>query len=333
MRRALAIGKAAFGMIALSLAVLSGALLLPGNALAQGAGDYPTKPINMIIPFAAGGGTDVVGRFIATAMGEVLGQTVVVLNRPGAAGVLGTQLTKAAPADGYTVMFTSQSIVTQTYEPDAKASHRDFVLVGMLNQDAFGLAVEKSAKWKTLKEFIEDARKQPGVLSVGTTGFGSATYMQIPLLEKAAGIKLNPIPYNGSAGMHTAIMGKNVDAAGVVLGDAASLLKAGQVRMLGIMSANRLEMYPDVPTYRELGVPVDFIFWRGLFVHKDTPAPVVAALRAAVGKVARNPAFKERMVQANFIPAAVVDEAETQAFVRKEESVVEEVLKSLKPAK
>jgi tripartite-type tricarboxylate transporter receptor subunit TctC len=329
MRTAFRIGKAALAMVALAAA----ALLAPASAMAQGAGDYPSKPINMIVPFAAGGGTDVVGRFIATALGEVLRQTVVVLNKPGAAGVLGTQLTKAAPADGYTIMFTSQSIVTQSYEPEAKASHKDFILIGMLNQDAFGLAVEKSAKWKTLKEFIDDAKKQPGVLSVGTTGFGSATYMQIPLLEKAAGIKLNPIPYNGSAGFQTAILGKNVDAAGVELGDAAALLKGGQLRMLGIMSANRIDMFPDVPTYRELGVNVDFIFWRGLFVSKDTPAPIVAALRTAVGKVARNPAFKDRMVQGNFIPAAMVDDAETHAFIRREETLVEEVLKSLRPAK
>ncbi|MBG9390682.1 tripartite tricarboxylate transporter substrate binding protein [Caenimonas aquaedulcis] len=314
------------------VALAATSFLAPGQARAQGAGDYPNRPINMVIPFAAGGGTDVVGRFIATALSEVLNQPVVVLNRPGAAGVLGTQVTKAAPADGYTLMFTSQSIVTQSYEPEAKASHRDFILIGMLNQDAFGLAVEKSAKWRTLKEFIDDAKKQPGALSVGTTGFGSATYMQIPLLEKAAGIKLNPIPYNGSAGFQTAVLGKTVDAAGVVMGDAAALLKGGQLRMLGIMSANRLEMFPDVPTYRELGVNVDFIFWRGLFVHKDTPAPIVAALRTAVGKVARSPAFKDKMVNASYIPAAIVDDAETHAFIRKEEGIVEEVLKSLKPA-
>lgn len=328
MQSTIAKGKAALAVVALAIA----SWLAPAAAIAQVAGDYPSRPINMIIPFAAGGGTDVVGRFIATALGDVLAKPVVVLNRPGAAGVLGTQITKAAPADGYTLMFTSQSIVTQTYEPDPKASHRDFILIGMLNQDAFGLAVEKSAKWRTLKEFIEDAKKQPGVLGVGTTGFGSATYMQIPLLEKAAGIKLNPIPYNGSAGFQAAVLGKNVDAAGVVMGDAAALLKGGQLRMLGIMSASRLEMFPDVPTYRELGVSVDFIFWRGLFVHKDTPAPIVAALRTAVGKVARSSAFKDKMVHASYIPAAMVDEAETQAFIRKEESIVEDVLKSLKPA-
>jgi tripartite-type tricarboxylate transporter receptor subunit TctC len=312
MQTATARFKAAIAATALGLI----GLVASGGAAAQAAGDFPNKVINMVVPFGPGGGTD-----------------VIVVNKPGAAGVLGTQFVKAAPADGYTLMFTSQSIVTQTYETEGKASHKDFILLGMLNQDAFGLAVEQSAKWRSLKEFIDDARTRPGALSVGTTGFGSATYMQIPLLEKAAGIKLNPIPYNGSAAFQNALLAKNIDAAGVVVGDAAGLLKGGQLRMLGIMSANRLEQFPDVPTYRELGVNVDFIFWRGLFVHKDTPAPVVAALRAAVAKVAANPAFKDRMVKASFIPAALVGEAETQAFIRREETLVEEVLKSLKPGK
>lgn len=296
------------------------------------AADYPSRPINLVVPFPPGGGTDVVGRFIAQSLGDALGQPVVVLNKAGAAGVLGTQFVKQAPADGYTLMFTSQSIVTQTYEPDAKASHRDFILVGMLNQDAFGLAVEQKAKWRTLKDFIDDAKKNPGALSVGTTGFGSATYMQIPLLEKAAGIKLNPIPYNGSAGFQNAVLGKTVDAAGVVVGDAAGLLKGGQLRMLGIMSAQRLDSMPDVPTYRELGVPVDFIFWRGVFVHKDTPPAIVATLRGNLAKVAKTPAFRERMAQGSFIPADLTTETDTTAFIRKEEGVVEDILKTLKPA-
>ena len=113
------------------------------------------------------------------------------------------------------------------------------------------------------------------------------------------------------------------------MGDGASLLEDGRLRLLGVMSENRLEAYPDVPTYRELGMQLDWIFWRGLFVHKDTPAPVVAVLRKAVAKVARNPAFRTRMHQSNFVPAAIVDEAELGTFLRKEEAIVDEVMKTL----
>jgi tripartite-type tricarboxylate transporter receptor subunit TctC len=309
--------------------VLAGAAatLLATGAIAADA--YPTRTIQMVVPYSAGGGTDVVARFIADALGNTLPQKVVVLNKAGAAGMLGAQAVKAAPADGYTLLFTSQSIVTHEQESQGKISHKDFIFLGMLNQDAIGLAVDQKAKWRTMREFLDDARKAPGTLSVSTTGPGSVTHMQIPLIEKAAGVKLNPIPFPGSAGTQMAVLSNTVNAVSVIMGDGASLLKDGKLRLLGVMSANRVEAHPDVPTYKELGMPLDWIFWRGLFVHKDTPAPVVATLRQAVAKVARSQAFQSRMVQSNYIPAAIVDEPELAAFLRKEEGIVDEVMKSL----
>ena len=185
------------------------------------------------------------------------------------------------------------------------------------------------------EEFLSEARSNPGKVTIGTTGFGSATYMQIPLLEKAAKVKFNPIPYPGSAGFHTAVLAGHVDASGVVVGDAAGLLRSGQLRLLGVMSPKRLEKFPDVPNYRELGIDVDFIFWRGLFVHKDTPPAIVKVLRDAVTRVANAPGFKATMEKGNFTPAAVVSDAETQVFLTKEERMVQEVLANLasKPAK
>jgi tripartite-type tricarboxylate transporter receptor subunit TctC len=150
--------------------------------------------------------------------------------------------------------------------------------------------------------------------------------MQIPLIEKGAGIKLNTIPYGGSSGVNTALLGGVTNAASVVVGDTAALLKDGKARLLGVLSSSRLETFPDVPTFRDIGINVDWVFWRGLFVHKDTPAPVVAMLRQAVIKVAASPTFRQQMKQGNFIPAAITDEAELAAFLRKEETVVEEVL-------
>jgi tripartite-type tricarboxylate transporter receptor subunit TctC len=312
-----------------AMAGAAAAVAAPGLVLAQSPDVFPNKVISIIVPFGPGGGTDVVGRFIAQHMGEVLPQKAIVVNKPGAAGMLGTQTIKSSPADGYTLMFTSQSVVSQTYESQGKASHRDLVFLGMLNQDALGIAVEQKAKWRTLKEFIDDAKKDPGGLSVGTSGVGSVTHMEVLLLEKAAGIKLNAIPYPGSTGTQTALLSGTVNAAAVVVGDGAALLKDGRMRLLGIMSGSRMEAFPDVPTLRESGINVDFIFWRGLFAHKDTPAPVVATLRQAVARVARSPAFKAQMVQGNFIPAAMVDEAELEAFIRKEETIVEDVRKAI----
>ncbi len=180
-----------------AMVATAAAIAAPGWAGAETQDGYPTKVINLIVPFGPAGGSDVVGRFIAQYLGEALSQQVIVLNKPGAAGMVGTQYLKSAPADGYTLMFTSQSVVSQTYESQGKVSHKDLIFLGMLNQDAIGLAVQQNAKWRTLKEFTEDARKRPGAISVGTSGVGSVTDMQVVLLQQATGIELNPIPFPG----------------------------------------------------------------------------------------------------------------------------------------
>lgn len=311
-----------------AIAAVSAVIAAPGLAVAQTQEPYPNRVINLVVPFPPGGGTDVVGRFVALHLGEVLPQKLIVVNKAGAGGLVGSQYVKAAPADGYTLMFTSQSIVTQSYDPQGKVSDKDFTFLAVLNQDAIGLAVEQKSRFRSIKDFIEEARKNPGAVSVGNSGVGSVTQMQIPLIEKAAGIKLNAIPYAGSAGMHNAALSGTVDAASVVVGDAAGLIKDGKMRMLAILSPERLEGFADVPTLRELGINIDWTFWRGLFVHKDTPAPVVAILRQAVAKVANSSVFRQQMVQGNFIPAAIVDEAALAAFIRKEQTIVEEIIRA-----
>jgi tripartite-type tricarboxylate transporter receptor subunit TctC len=293
--------------------------------------DFPSgnKMITMVVPFPPGGGTDVVGRMIATTMEKVLPTKVIVANKPGGGGTVGTQAVAAAKPDGYTIMFTSQSVVTQTYQTKGAVSHHQFAILGMLNDDVFGLAVARNAPWRTLQDFIKEAKEKPGKLRVGTTGVGSITYMQIPLLEKGAGIKLQAIPYQGSQPQHMAALGGHVEACGAVIGDAIGLLKSGDLRLLGVMSAKRLKEFPDVPTYREMGVDVDFIFWRGLFVHKDTPKPVVSILREATAKVAHSETYKEMVTKAGYTPAALVTEEELQNLIKNEEKIVQEVLKDL----
>jgi tripartite-type tricarboxylate transporter receptor subunit TctC len=311
-----------------ALAAAAAALAAPAALLAQEA--FPSRVINLVVPFPPGGGTDVVGRLIAQHLGEVLPQKVIVVNRGGAGGMVGSQSVKAAPPDGYTLMFTSQSVVSQTYQPDSKVSHRDFAFLGVLNTDALGLAVPQGSRWRTLQDFVADAKKEPGAVTVGHPGVGSVNHTQILLLEKAAGVKVNAIPYSGSAGTHNAVLAGTTQAAAVVVGDAAALIKDGKMRLLAIMSPTRLEGFPDVPTYRELGVNADFIFWRGMFAHKDTPAPVLATLRQALGKVAGNATFRQQMAQGNFIPAAMLDPAELEAFLKKEEVIAQEVRAAVK---
>ncbi len=313
----------------LSLIYVTLALLAAAVTPSVCAQDYPNHVISLVVPFPPGGGTDIVGRIIANAMSEVLPARVIVVNKAGAAGVVGSESVLAAQPDGYTLLFTSQSIVTQTFETKGKVSHKNFTFLGMLNQDAYGIAVAQKAKWQNLQEFLSDAKRKPGEITIGTTGFGSATYMQIPLLEKAAGVKFLPVPYPGSAGFHTATLAGQIDSCGVVVGDAAGLLNAGQLRLLGVMSPKRLESFPSVPSYKEIGINVDFIFWRGLFVHKNTPQAVVKVLRGAVTAVANSASFKDKMVKGNFIPAALTSEAELQTFIQNEERMIQDVWKDV----
>ncbi|MDO8597701.1 MAG: tripartite tricarboxylate transporter substrate-binding protein, partial [Sulfuricaulis sp.] len=138
-------------------------VIFAGIDSSEAAGiEFPNKVINLVVPFPPGGGTDVVGRMIAEVMGEFLPTKVIVVNKGGAAGVVGTQQVALAKPDGYTLLFTSQSIVTQSYETKGRVSHKQFILLGMLNEDAFGIAVARDAPWQTLQEFIKDAKTRPG---------------------------------------------------------------------------------------------------------------------------------------------------------------------------
>jgi len=308
----------------MALAGLGAGLMGPLAAPAQEA--FPNRTINLVVPYPPGGGTDIVGRFIAEALGEVLPQKAIVVNKGGANGIVGAQHVKSERPDGHTLMFTSQTIVAQTYEPAPKISHKDFTLIGILNQDAFGLAVAANSKWKTMQDLIADARANPGKVSVGIT-----TPIPISILERATGVKFNHIPYAGSAGFQTALLANTVAAATVVVGDATQLLLGDKLRLVGVMSPQRVERFPNVPTFREAGANADFIFWRGLFVHKDTPPAIVATLRQAVAKIGASQSFRDRLTKANFIPANMVGEAELNSFLAKEEVQVEAVMKQLFP--
>lgn len=276
---------------ALALALAASAAHAQAPAAAQGTG-FPNRVISLVVPFPPGGGTDLVGRLIALALGDVLPQKVIVVNRGGAGGLVGSQSVKAAPPDGHTLMFTSQSIVTQAYDSGGKVSDKDFVFLGVLNQDAIGIAVEQKARWRSIREFVDEARQNPGVLSVANSGVGSVTQMQIPLIEKAAGIRLNPIPFAGSAGTHSAVLAGTTHAASVVVGDAAGLIKEGKMRLLATMSASRLDAFPDVPTLRELGIAFDvpefgFDFWG----PGNMPPALAERITRAIEQAVHDPGF------------------------------------------
>jgi tripartite-type tricarboxylate transporter receptor subunit TctC len=303
--------------------------ILSSKAYAQTKADvskeFPTKPISLVVSWTAGGGTDLSARIFTSFLEKYLPTKVIVANKAGGGGSIGAQYVAAEKPDGYTLLFTSQSLVLSTYETKGRVSHEDFRLIGVCSEDAFGILVRKDAPWKTFDEFIRHIKNNPGKVTIGSTGVGSYGYLSITQMEKAAGAKFQSVPFPGSAQAFTNTLGGHVDCCSVPSSDATTLLKAGELRMLGIGSERRSVLLPDVPTYKEMGTNVVSVIWRGVLVHKDTPRPVVNILREAIGKALHLQAYKDKMIEAGFVPDDLTDEGKLQELMKKEDKMASEM--------
>jgi tripartite-type tricarboxylate transporter receptor subunit TctC len=283
--------------------VLSAMALAPAasTALAQSAAaDFPSRPVRVIVPLAPGGGSDIVARITAAALGEVWGQTVIVDNRPGAGSSIGTAIAAKAVPDGHTVLISSSSIaITPALYKDLPFDmKRDFAPVSLLASQPSVLAVNASVPATTVKELIAIARAQPGKLAYGSAGPGSATHLGSELFRVAAGIDLLHLPYK-SAGLATnALLGGEAQ---VLLTNMASVLphlKGGKVRALGVTSLKRSPLAPDIPTVAESGLPkFEYLTWYGMIVPSATPKARVDVLYRDTAKAIRLPQYLERFTQ------------------------------------
>ncbi len=245
---------------------------------------YPEKPINMVVPWGAGGSGDMSSRLVADKIAEFLGQPIMSVYKPGGGGTLGAGFVSKARPDGYTILAASSSPILlapilkkHDYSPD------DFIPVGIFSKSCNWLAVKADAKWKNLREFIEEERKFPGRLKVGSYGKLTPADFAIQLINKYEKINLTHIPYKSTTEALTAVLGGHIDA-GMVAG-AGGLLEAGQVRILAIALEQRLENLPDVPIFKEFGyplVPPGGRYW--LCFPKGTPKEIVDRFSAAQEK-------------------------------------------------
>ena len=266
--------------------LLFGALSVAGTASAADA--YPTRPLRIIVPFPPGAITDAMSRALATELGKVVGQSVIVENKPGAGTLIGTQAVKTAPADGYTVLFQLSSLATNIHvlkQPGYSLS--DFKPVAMLGQSAMVLVASK--KFSTLQDLVAFGKAHPGELNCSGTGDGSATVIGSKL-KQAAGIDWALINYKGGAEAVQAVMAGDVHIS--LPTQAAPLIYANpdKLNVLAVTSRKRVEFLPDVPTFAELGYPaIDAGTWFGLFVRSDTPPAAVDKLKSALAEVLRLP--------------------------------------------
>ena len=272
------------------------AALLATPAAAQ---DYPTRPVTLIVPFPAGGGVDVIGRIVAEKLTAALGQQVIVDNRGGAAGVIGTRVAKAAAPDGYTlVMATSGSIAINPtlYASPGYEPRKDLAPIGLISSTPIVLMAHPSAPQQTLAEVIAFAKANPGKLDIGTPPPGTSAYLGAELLKSMAGIDFTIVTYKGTGPLTTDLIGGHVKLALNVLAPALSNLKSGGLKALAVLGPKRSSLLPDVPTSAEAGLPgFESGLNYGLLAPSGTPRPIIERLNAALRAGIDTPEVRARI--------------------------------------
>jgi tripartite-type tricarboxylate transporter receptor subunit TctC len=272
------------------------ALLAVAAAFATHAQTYPSKPVKIIVPFAAGGPADIYARVIAQKLGEAMGQPFIVEDKPGAGSLIGTEAVAKSAPDGYTLLLMSNThTVNETLVPNKPyVLMRDFVGVAPINYSDLVLVAHPSLQVSTLGELLKLAKARPGKLNYASSGTGTPYHMAGELFKSMAGVHLVHIPYRGSTGARTDLLGGQVDLMFDAVTTMADHAKAGKVKALATTGAQRSSVLPDVPTMSEAGVPgYEATIWLGLLAPKGTPPALVQRLNEAVSKVTSQPEIRQ----------------------------------------
>jgi tripartite-type tricarboxylate transporter receptor subunit TctC len=283
------------------LLLLLGGLIAYGNR--AGADEYPRRPISLICPWAAGGGTDRVSRMVAALLSKELGKPVTVINRTGGSGAVGHTAGATARPDGYTITMITAELTMMHWLGLAKVTYKDYIPVVQLNQDPAAINVRADAPWANVKELQDYILANPGKLKASGTGKGGSWDLARAGWLKAAGISVDAVPWVPSTGAAPALqelIAGGIDIVTCSLPEAVSLIDAKKVKVLAIMSDDRDPMFSDVSTLREQGIDWSFGAWRGIGVPKDTPEAVVGRLENALEKIAKSEQFLDFMQKNGF---------------------------------
>ena len=296
------------------------ATTLAGLMLPAGAQDYPTKPVRIVVPFAAGGPADVFARQLAQYLSESLKQSFVVEDQPGAGSIIGTNAVAHAAPDGYTLLAMSNTHTTNESLVPTKpfALMRDFVPVSPINYSDLVMVVHPSVAAKDLKEFIALAKSKPGGLNYASSGTGTPYHMAGELFKSMSGTDIQHVPYRGSSGARNDVIGGQVQMMFDAITTMAPNVQAGQVRALGTTGDKRSTVLPDVPTVAEAGVPgYEATIWLGIMAPKGTPQAIVDKLNAEIRKVVNAPAVKETWAKQGAVPMTL-SPAAFDAYLRRD---------------
>jgi tripartite-type tricarboxylate transporter receptor subunit TctC len=290
----------------LAMILLAG---LTGIAHAQA---WPNKPIRMIVPLAAGSAVDNAARIVAQKMGQNLGQSIVIENQPGAAGLIGAgSVAKAAP-DGYTLGGFNDSIMTMVPNMTPRMPWdilKDFEPVSLVATVEWGLVVNAEAPEKTAADLIAAAKKSPGEINYGSGGNGSPQHIAMALFASQAGLNVKHVPYKGATQAAMGVAGKEVDTAFQGIATVNPLIKAGKLRLIGVTTPRRLPQFPDVPTVSESGLPgFEFNSWFTIMAPAGTPKDIVHRLAAEVQKALADPEVREKLYAQGLSPRGTTPE-------------------------
>jgi len=289
------------------------------SALAQ---TYPSAPIRIITPFAAGSGADIVARLIAQGMGTELGQSVIVDNKPGAGGNLGVGMGAKAAPDGYTLTLGTSGPLTvnQTLYGNLPFDpNKDFAPISLVAMGPMVVVTSTTSRFKTLADLLAAAKVSPQALNYGTPGVGSAPHLAAALLLSASSVEMTHIPYKGNGEALSELLGERLDAVFSGLPSVVPLAKAGKLRPLAVTGTKRSAMLPDVPSVVEAGFPAaQAQVWYGLMAPAQTPGEIVVRLHTAIEKAVNQPGMKEKFIELGLEPA--IDSPEEFRTLIKEDS-------------
>jgi tripartite-type tricarboxylate transporter receptor subunit TctC len=299
-------------------------------AAAARAENWPSRLIKATIPFGAGSAADVVPRLVFDRLSAELGQSIVVENRPGAGGTLGTALVVKADPDGYNILAQSSALaISPAIYPELTFDvTRDLVSVLMIGVSANVMIVPVTRPWKTVQDFIVDARARPNSIAFGSVGVGSATHISAEKFRLAAGIETTHVPYRGGAEVIADILGGRIDFYFCPVATALPLIREGRVRALVVSTAKRVADLPAVPTPGEAGLKnAESAFWLGVFMPSKTPRDIIEKFHSAGMKLLAEPSMRESLTKLGIEPLPMTP-AEMDAFVARETAENLEVIKA-----
>jgi tripartite-type tricarboxylate transporter receptor subunit TctC len=284
------------------LALGLGLLAMVGMASAQG---FPDRPITLVVPYPAGGGNDVLGRLVAERMGKALNGTIVVENRGGAGGTIGTRQVAKSTPDGYTILIATSSLAINPalYPNVGYDPIKDFAPIGLLAAGANVVLVHPSVPVKSIPELIAQAKKSPGKLNFASTGTGSSVHLAAELFASMAGVKISHVPYRGSGPALNDLLGGHVTMMFATLPSSIGVVKSGKVRALAVSSRKRSAVFPDLPAIAEAGLPgYAAELHYGLVAPAGTPRSIIDRLNAALRAALEDPTLRERLAREGAVP-------------------------------